>query len=636
MTFNISYNIISLIMLSVVAFHFFRSKYYPVFSNRLYGFLLILGIANLALDTIGSVMVIPGLNTPVWLSYIVNTLYYLVLLVFPAAQVFYLLAMVQNKEKVEKKAYVLVLIPCILSIIVFLTGLFTGKVFVITEEAGYQKGSWSIVTYVSLGFYMVIITILLFKKKKVLSGLEFSSVAIMLILIALAALLQFLFPTELLTGSALALAFLLIYFTIQNPQLMLDPDTGLFNTRASSQLLTPGFAPRSGFHVAGFRVYDLHNIFMLYGRGVGNSVLRSIGDYLLKYNRAWSFRTGDATFAISFETEEALKNFVQKFEEDRKHLVPQDTVQLTPKVSLVCIKNAGRLGNGENIITVLENALDDKNVAESGGTVYLYADEIAGYQKNLIIENEVRKDLRDGSGFRMNYQPIWSRKENRFVAAEALVRYKSKELGTLYPDEFIPLIESKGLATELDEIVMRKVFEDINNGVFEGLSFDSVHINLSAASFTSDTLIKKVIGLADEYGIDHSFIIFEITETATVLSDDVLKKCAGLLREAGFGFALDDFGTGYATMARLASLPFTHAKLDREIVKDSSGIIGEITNIFRKFSMAVVAEGIETEDQLYAMDKAGIDLIQGYYYAKPMLPAEMRTYILSGRQADAI
>ena len=627
MSFNVSYDIISLLVLLVLLYHFFRQKNYPVFSNRLYGVLLILGTLNVALDMTGSLVLLPSLGVPVPVCYAINILFYLIEIVFPATLVVYLLALVGNKETVEKKTYIAALVPAGCALAAFAIGMPKGLVFTIAADHTYGKGPLSLVTYVTLALYLFLMIAVLLNKKKLLSRNEHLSFIWLAALVILSSAVQFFYPSELLTGSAIAISFLIMYFTIQNPQMMLDPDTGLFNSKACAELLPAAKVTRRTIHAASIEIHDLHNIYMLYGHETGDRVLRTMGDYLLSFRKGWAFRTGDATFLLTFTKEEDLDDFLRQFEEKRKTLLDMEPMELVPQMTLLCVRDAGRIGGGKELMSVFDNAMEDRSLQRTTEhAVCLEAEDIARYQKRLVVENVIRKNLHDGENFRMYYQPIYSQKKKRFVSAEALVRYHSEELGYLSPGEFIPLIEEKGLATELDEMVIRKVFQDIKDGKFEGLGYEAVHVNLTAVSFSSENLIRKVISIADSYGIDHSFVIFEITETATVLSESILKSCASMLRNVGFGFALDDFGTGYASMARLTNIPFTHAKLDRDIVRDSVRIIGEIVRIFHTFDMDVVAEGVETEEQVHEMENAGIDLIQGYYYAKPVPPEKLGGY----------
>ena len=632
MYYNISYDIISLVVLLIIAFHFFGQKEYPVFSNRLYGSLLIIGILNQVLDISGSLLIEESLHAPMWLANLVNALYYLVSVVFPAALAFYLLAMIENRIVVERKLYTLLLIPAALTVIAFLIGFPLGLVFRIEADYTYVRGPISYINYVALAVYLMVIMGILIEKGEVLSRRERQAFVILLALVVLATLGQILFPRQLLTGSAVAVSFLIMYFTVQNPQLMQDSETGVFNAHAFNQLITPAFTKRNSFQAAAFKVHDLHNIYMLYGHQAGDLVLRRIGKYLLRYEKAWSFRVADSTFLMTFRTEEELEKFAKDFEENRSKLVYFNSVEFAPKLTLVCLRHAEKLVEGEEILKVVNTALEDRDViAVKNRTLNLDAKDIEGYHKRNVIENLIRRDLKDGENFVVYYQPIYSRKLGKFVSAEALVRYRNDELGTLPPGEFIPMIEDKGLAPELDVLVMQKVFADVKSGLFKEVGFDAIHVNLSAASFSSENIIRRAISLADEYEVDHRFIIFEITETTTVLSDEVLRSCAEMLRQNGFGFALDDFGTGYASMERLTDLPFTHAKLDRKIVRDSGNIIGEIVRIFRKFDMDIVAEGIETSDQVVRLESDGIDLIQGYYYARPMPREELPAFIKAKR-----
>ena len=619
MEFNISYDIISLVVLLIVGYKFFKLKRFPIVSNRLYGFLLVIAMLNLLFDFTGSLVVRPGSQAPVWLAYFLNIMYYICQILLPAALVVYLLALIENKRHVDRKWFIISLIPEVLFLLIFFIGMPFGLIFKIGDNLSYNYGSLSFITYACSAVYLILMFALIIIRKNDFTHLERMSVVILGVLSIVAAGLQFVFKEQLIVGSAVAISFFIMYFTIQDPQMLLDADTGLFNTHALILMMNAGYASHKDFCIAAFKLHGLHNIFMLHGRKTGDIALKTLGEYLAPYSNAEFFRTGDSVFTAFFRNEDDLRKFVKNFDDYRNKPVVLGDIEVIPELTLVCIEHAKRLNGSEEVLTVVENALEKRNIESiQNKTVYLTSSDLDFYRRNITIENEIRNNTPSGTNFQMYYQPIYSLKEERFTSAEALVRYKSETLGRLRPDEFIPLAEDKGFVTAIDEVVVKMVFSDIEQGVFKGLGLDNVHINLSGATLTSEKFIKKIIDLAENYEIDRSFIIFEITETAATLSGEMLVSCATMIRSAGFGLALDDFGVGYANIKRLLDLPFSHIKLDKCLASEASGFVEEITKLFRYFNMAIIAEGVETEEQLAAISAAGVDMIQGFYYAKPM------------------
>ena len=630
MNYNISYDIISLIVLLIVGYRFFKLKRFPIESNLLYGYLLVIGCLNLLFDFAGSLTVRPGSNAPIWIAYLFNILYYICQIILPAALVVYLFALIENRRHVDRKWFIISLIPAALFLLIFLISMPLGLMFKIGNNHEYIYGPLSFITYACSAIYLLAMFALEIIRRKDFSRFERMSINILGILSISAMIIQFIFPNQLLVGSAVMLSFLIMYFTIQDPQRLLDSETGIFNMRALTLTMNSGYTSHKDFCIAAFKLHGLHNIYMLHGRETGDMVLKKVGAYLSRYETAECFRTGDSVFVAFFKTEADLRQFVKDFDIVRTKPVQINNVEFVPELTLICIEHAKRLNGSEEVITVIENAFENRNIESiHNKTVWLTAEDLDFYRRNIIIENELKKDLQTGENFQIYYQPIFSIKDGRFTSAEALVRYKSETLGRLRPDEFIPLAEDKGYITMLDEVVVKIVFNEIEHGTFKGMGLNNIHINLSGATFTSEKIIKKIIDLADNYEIDRSFIVFEITETAATLSGNMLVNCAMMIRDAGFGLALDDFGVGYANIKRLLDMPFSHIKLDKCLAEEASVFIGEITNLFRHFNMSIIAEGVETEEQLSAISEAGVDMIQGFYYARPM-PIEDFSELLKG------
>ena len=625
MKFNISYDIVSFVVLMVITVKYYDYMHFPVFSNRLFGILLILGDLNLFFDILSSLFLNGVFKAPWAIVYLINCLYYVILFIMPAAILLFLIALISKKENVSRKIYYLACIPLIIFLLVFVVALPRGDVFVIGNNGEYTYGPLSSITYICAGVYFAISAIVMAVKRKSLSKLEIKSMLGLLTISLLASAIQFLFPSELLTGSAIAIAFMIMFFTTENPQLYLDPVTGVFTGDAMKELFDVQYSRRNNFHIAVIKMHGLHNIHMLYGRKAGNDALRHLSNFLLKFDNARSFRPGDALFITSFKTEKELDSFIEKYDEFKKEPQMCNTVSLKPRYTALCIKNINYFKSLREMMSVVENAFDDDNIEPIKlKTTYLTEAKILKYRSNVAIEDAIKNDISTGKHFFMVYQPIYSTKRKKFLSAEALVRYQSDSLGLVKPGDFIPLIELKGLATQLDELVTRFVFTDIKDGYFNDLGLEKIHINLSAATFSSKPAILGIIATAKKYKINPKFITFEITETASVLSEDIVLASAEILINAGFGLALDDFGTGYANIKRVAKLPFTDVKLDKVLIQETPNILKDVITLFRNLNMSIIAEGVETIVQQKMMINNGIDYIQGYYYSKPIKIDELR------------
>ncbi|MGL6259232.1 putative bifunctional diguanylate cyclase/phosphodiesterase [Vibrio sp. WXL210] len=224
--------------------------------------------------------------------------------------------------------------------------------------------------------------------------------------------------------------------------------------------------------------------------------------------------------------------------------------------------------------------------------------------------------------FELHYQPIYQVETGEIASVEALLRWHDPLLGQVSPANFIPFVEECGMMPKIGLWVIEQACKRLNN--WNGTRHWKVNVNLSPCQLTSH-FVDDVIQLTTKYGIAPDQLVFEITETAIVQKGALAQECLQSLRDSGFALQLDDFGSGYANFDRIASLPITAIKLDRQFVKrctvQSQAIIQATQLICNACGFDLIAEGVETEEQLKQIRTLNIDYCQGFLLAKPM-PAD--------------
>lgn len=249
----------------------------------------------------------------------------------------------------------------------------------------------------------------------------------------------------------------------------------------------------------------------------------------------------------------------------------------------------------------------------------------AGIMARLELETELRQAIRQKE-FRIVYQPIYSLKSRRIAGFEALVRWMHPKRGLLDPSVFIPVAEETGLVVAIGRHVFRKACNQLHKW---HLQFPqdpplSVSINLAFAEFRQFDLVRQIDQVLRETGLRPDTLVIEITEG--VVMDDAGAATAVLLQLKNLGLRLniDDFGTGYSSLSSLHQLPIDALKIDRSFVfrllddKESPEIISTIFTLAEKLDVEVIAEGVETAEQLDRLESMGCDYIQGYYISKPL------------------
>ena len=237
------------------------------------------------------------------------------------------------------------------------------------------------------------------------------------------------------------------------------------------------------------------------------------------------------------------------------------------------------------------------------------------------LERDLRRALAEG-GLEVHYQPIWGLAPDRIVGAEALVRWHHPEYGMVPPAEFIPLAESEGMIGELGAWVLRVACAQAAR--WPGLC---LAVNLSPEQVRRSGLVELVTTVLTETGLPPNRLELEITEGLLLQDTAATLATIGRLRALGVGVALDDFGSGYSSLSYLRRFPFSKLKIDRSFVAEmtadagTAAIVQAVMALGRSLAMRVVAEGVETEEQLALLRAMNCDEVQGYLLGRPG-PAE--------------
>jgi len=216
------------------------------------------------------------------------------------------------------------------------------------------------------------------------------------------------------------------------------------------------------------------------------------------------------------------------------------------------------------------------------------------------------------------------------------VRWSNPETGLVVPDQFIPTAEDTGLIHEIGDIVLGSVLAQAAQWSADGMPLFNISINLSAQQLRRSDSVSRIEVAVREAGLPFDRFVFELTEN--VLIDSSVETLRKLERLKGIGvrLAIDDFGTKYSSLAYLKRLPVDRLKIDKLFMKDFPGDAGsvEITTaiiaICRSLSLEVIAEGVETEEQVRLLQEKGCHLIQGYYFCRPLPPEGIRSF-MNGR-----
>ena len=259
--------------------------------------------------------------------------------------------------------------------------------------------------------------------------------------------------------------------------------------------------------------------------------------------------------------------------------------------------------------------------------------------REQAITDNMEPALAQGQ-FEIYLQPKYRIKDGLLSGAEALVRWKHPQWGMQSPGEFIPLFEKNGFITKLDEFVWDRTCAVLSEWDAKGYPRIPVSVNVSRADIYNADLPEILINIVNKYKLAPSRLHLEITESAYTENPGQIIDTVGHFRELGFIIEMDDFGSGYSSLNMLNKMPLDILKLDMKFIQSETakpvnqGILRFIMGLARWMNLEVVAEGVETKNQLERLQEIGCDYVQGYYFAKPMPCAEFTELLKSQQEAS--
>ncbi len=257
----------------------------------------------------------------------------------------------------------------------------------------------------------------------------------------------------------------------------------------------------------------------------------------------------------------------------------------------------------------------------------LFCDYNESYKAKLLNETEMTNKMvsaMEHEEFKVYLQPKFSVQGDRLVGAEALVRWIERNGTMHFPNDFIPLFERNGFISKLDIYVLEHTCKAVQKWYEEGYGYLRVSVNLSRKNLSDPAIVEEIVAVIDKYNIPHKYIEIELTESAAVENEEALFAFYSKLRANKIKTSIDDFGVGYSSLSMLKTLPVDTLKMDRSFFVGADDaacndrLIDGIVKLSHSLGLYVVAEGIETTEQLGILKDVNCDAVQGYFYSKPL------------------
>lgn len=286
----------------------------------------------------------------------------------------------------------------------------------------------------------------------------------------------------------------------------------------------------------------------------------------------------------------------------------------------------------EEIISNAEIALNA--AMESGFNTYnIFKPELKKLVLDqLNIESALHKALERGE-FTIYYQPKFDSKDKTVIGSEALIRWENSDYGLLPPSQFVPIAEENGLIIPIGEWVLESICNQLNDWKTAGLNPAPVAINISARQLEQRGFVNSICAILEKSNIENELLEIELTESILIKNSQKTSNKLVKLRKKGMKVAIDDFGTGYSSLAYLSNFPFDKLKIDQSFIRDittdktAASLATSIISMAHGLGVRVIAEGVETEDQLNFLRDYECDEIQGFYFSKPITADEFTEMI---------
>ena len=421
-----------------------------------------------------------------------------------------------------------------------------------------------------------------------------------------------------------------------------DPETGIMTRSAFVQEGNILFTshPKKNYIIAVGDVNKLKVINDLYGFATGNDALKQIAATLKQIvgEQGLVARLGGGSFVICMENSVDNLQRLQAckvFDNGSIHMSFPITMHFgiriaNASVGLTTAMDQASLCMDNNISSVQNTftAFTDKNVEDT----HLEAE----------ITSQMQQALKNGE-FKIWFQPQYSAATGEIVGAEVLCRWIKDDGSIISPAVFIPIAEKNGFMRMLDEEIWTNVFAAVRSWLDAGIEPVPVAINISRISLETDKLYYIIKRLKEKYNIPERYIHFEITESASINSQAAMNGRIQKIRDLGFRIAMDDFGCGYSSLNSLKDMPIDILKLDMGFMRGDDSlnrggtIINYVVRMAQGLEYITVAEGVETSEQADFLRSIGVNVFQGFLYAKPMPEAQFIDILKStGKHASIL
>lgn len=621
MALNINFQLAGLILLVMIIIMFARRPVINLPSFKVFNSLLIGVFLSVCLD-IASVFALvyrKEISTPMTLS--VCKVYLASVAVVAFLILRYVMIQNANRRLLSKVVFgVSFVVLCVYMFAI----IFLPVDYYVDNQTLYTYGLGVSATYVVALLMLLTSLIYTIKMWSFLKKNKRKSVIFMLSALFLASFIQMFNNQILLVSFAQSVAIVYIYMCLENPDDYIDKVSGVFNMNAARLLLGQEYENDKRLNIITIEIGGIKFINDTFGTKNGTMLLCSVAEFLEDIPGVSVYRTGGAEYSIAlFREMDEFKVVEERIRRRFEYAWTISEIETLLPVK-ICIFPATLvevpIEERFELLRYFVNLMSGSNSEEK---FIITEDIIKEKRKEENIEKALNIAL-DLNTVMVNYQPIYNNKKGYYTSAEALMRIRGEDGNFIPPDLFINIAEKKGLILKLGMVMFENVCRFIKENKLQETQLEYIEVNLSVIQCMQQNLAEQLIEVMDRYEIAHSFINFEITETAASNSESTLLVNMRRLINNGSTFSLDDYGSGYSNINYILELPIEIVKYDKLMVwsyftSEKGRVVMEYAvDMMKNLNLKSLAEGVETKEQFEEIKRLGIDYTQGYFFSKPL------------------
>ncbi len=633
--YNIRFDIAASLILIAVMLSYFREKRIKTKISDSYTALTWQCFSACILD-ITSVQLLKIISpSNLWINYIVIIAYYIMFNAMPLLYYLCFWFLSEKNRKMPLKQYWLMFGIYLFFSLFTITSPFTHLVFWFDENLIFRHGPLFYGYYVLDIFYVGNGVIHFLRHRNQFTSNQILSLMFFTFACFVASMIQTVIPNLLITGFVFSLTILITFLSLENPSDYVDPESGIYNRRAFMVKAQDNIDFNKPMYIIGLYSDTLVH------------VLRSIGEENRKlfYRLVFSFLReiggGENAFRLTYEKfailltevpKEKCEEIVHDLHNYFKEPIKVGNIEISISVNIRTVYYPDDVANLEDLLDLTEDSLEDKTSLEDG--ISFRADpKILEHRRREHKIVKILEDAMNNNSFDIVYQPIYNIDSAGYTSAEALLRLRTKELGDLTPDEFIPLAEKNGLALQIGNFVFKEVCKFIANNKLWEKGIENIHVNLSVIQCMQEKLYELLFDIMDHYDLDYKYIDLDVSETTAIVANETLLRNMNVMLNHGMSFSLDNYGTGLSNTNTLVKYPFKYVKLDKTLVRSAVNdekariILHKTVSMVQDLDMKVVAEGVEDMGEYDMVVYLGCNYIQGFMFSNPLSPEDYLRFV---------